>query len=405
MRTLYSIGLWVYGLIVSVVGCFYPKARQLRKGQRQALRHIARAADPDKEYVWVHAASLGEFEQGRPIIEEIKRRHPALGVMLTFYSPSGYEARKDYPCADLVAYLPPDSPANARRLLQTVRLSKAIFIKYEFWPNYLHALRRRGVKTYVVAASFRPDQLFFKPWGKWYLDQLRLFEQVVVQDARSLALLRSHGVERSSQAGDPRADRVLARAAQPKKLPEVSSLLSSPQVVVAGSTWPSDEALLADYLKARPQVQLIVAPHEWSRRRGRQLLRMMGEGTVCYSTLADTRPTQVRCLLIDTVGLLPSLYPLGQAAYVGGGFGAGIHNTLEPAAYGVPVVFGPRYEKFQEAKDLIACQAGYSIADGASLRSTLDRLLREGAAAGQAARHYVQSHAGATTRILRQIGL
>lgn len=403
MKIFYSAGIYLYGALIALAALFNRKARMLWRGQRGALRELRRKADPSKEYVWVHAASLGEFEQGRPIIERLKSEHPDTPVLLTFFSPSGYEVRKNYAGADVVAYLPLDTPRAAAALVRTVRLSKAIFIKYEFWPNFLLALQRAGVPTYIVSAIFRPDQLFFRPYGKWYLGLLGTFRHIFVQNEASARLLREHGIDRVSVAGDTRFDRVAAQARMAREFPLVQRFCEGSRVIVAGSTWPHDEALLADYLHAHEGVKLIMVPHEVHKAHLYDLFKLLGGDYVRYSEATDVNILTSRCLVVDVVGILSSLYRYADVAYVGGGFGVGIHNTLEAAVYGVPVVFGPNYRKFREACELVAAGGGFSVNDYEGLAGCLDMLLDNGAAAGKTAGEYVSRNTGATDTILKEL--
>ena len=365
----------------------------------------------------IGAASLGEFEQARPVLEEFRRRHPEYRVLLTFFSPSGYEVRKGYNQADAVRYLPMDTPRNARRLIGTVRPSVAFFVKYEFWYNYLGELHRQGVPTYLISAIFRPTQYFFKPWGRWFRGQLgRCFTHLFVQNEESLHLLESHGIGHCTLAGDTRFDRVhqIAAAAEDDAVTERFLSGSEGSVMVAGSTWPPDEALLAQVRQAgrsRFPDRLILAPHVIDEAHLQQLESLFPD-SVRYSALvapqagAQAVPEEKRVLVIDNIGLLSRLYRYADVAYVGGGFGVGIHNLLEAVTFGKPVLFGPNHGKFQEALDLLACGGGFSHGDATQLAAHLDRLLADPDAyrrASQACLDYMNAHLGSTETILRTI--
>jgi 3-deoxy-D-manno-octulosonic-acid transferase len=393
------------------LGAFWhPKLRLGALGRHQWREQYAQAFQPVGPVLWMHVASLGEFEQGRPIIEAFKKQYPEWQVVLTFFSPSGYELRKNYPLADFVAYLPLDSPANARDFIQMIQPSLAIFVKYEFWANYLFELKRQQIPTILVAALFRPDQLFFKWYGGFWRKKARAFSHIFTQTADSAELLKNIGCPNVSLAGDPRVDRVLQIATEAQSNRVVADFADNAQVLVVGSSWPKDEQLLLQALK-HPDLQslkVIIAPHEPSERHVAPLHATLGAKAVRYSQSAglDTAAlNQYQWLIIDNIGLLNTLYKYGHLAYIGGGFGVSIHNTLEPAAFGLPVVFGPVYHKFEEAKQLIARGGAAAVESEAALTNVLLRWTQnaERTQASNAVQTYMQESRGGTNAIFAWI--
>ena len=403
MKILYSIGISIYGAFIFLASLFNEKARLLRKGQHDAFDLLKGKADPNARYVWFHAASLGEFEQGRPVIEQLKREQPGIKILLTFFSPSGYEVRKNYSGADLVSYLPLDTPANAARFVKLVKPSKVIFIKYEFWPNYLLTLKEANVPVFSISAIFRPEQVFFKGYGKWYLHLLGTFKHIFVQDQVSLDLLERHQISNASICGDTRFDRVYDLFMQAKQLPLIEAFVKTAEkVIVAGSTWPKDEELLVRYLRLHPDVKLILVTHEIHYAHISEISKLLDGKFVRYSEATPENVQSTHCLVVDVIGILSSIYRYGQVAYIGGGFGVGIHNTLEAAVYGVPVVFGPNYHKFREARELIAVGGAFSISNYVILEAQFDALLKD-PKAGKAAGEYVKQNTGATEMIIKRL--
>ncbi|NDV47080.1 3-deoxy-D-manno-octulosonic acid transferase [Paludibacter sp. 221] len=403
MKTLYTIGIYIYGALTALAAVFNKKARKLFFGQRKALSVLKQKASPNKQYIWIHAASLGEFEQGRPVIEAIKAENPEKSILLTFYSPSGYEVKKDYKGADIVSYLPLDTPRATRNFLNTVNISQAIFIKYDFWPNFLFALRKAGIPTYIVSAIFRPGQAFFKTYGKWYLNLLKTFNHIFVQNNTSAELLKEYGITQVTVTGDTRFDRVAAQAKLAKEFPLIEQFIDGKPVIVAGSTWQKDEALLTCYLNKHKDVKLILVPHEVYKAHLYDIFKMLKGDYIRYSEATTTSIKTSNCLVLDTVGMLSSVYRYATVAYIGGGFGAGIHNILEAAVYSVPVVFGPNYQKFREAKQLIKLGGGFSICNYSELESTLSALLKNNKTAGKIAGDYVRNNTGATREIIKHM--
>jgi len=405
MNHLYNIAISIYGALIFLASLFNEKARLLYKGQHQAFVLLNEKVDPNANYVWFHSASLGEFEQGRPVIEQLKREQPDIKIILTFFSPSGYEVRKNYAGADIVSYLPLDTPRAARRFVKLVKPSKAIFIKYEFWPNYLLALQAAKVPVFSISAIFRPGQVFFKSYGTWYLGLLGTFKHIFVQDAFSAELLIKHGIQHVSVAGDTRFDRVADLATQAKTIPLVEAFVANaPKVIVAGSTWPKDEELLVRYLKEHTDVKLVLVPHEIHEAHISGIIKLLDTDFVRFTQATDSNVLSTNCLIVDTIGMLSSIYRYTNVSYIGGGFGVGIHNTLEAAVYGVPVVFGPNYQKFREARELIAAGGAFSINNYEELVVRLDKLFTD-KQAGKIAGDYVMKNTGATAEICKVVNL
>lgn len=410
---MYSLVIHLYAFIIALISPFHKKARLMRLGQWKTNSILREKIDRNAKYIWFHASSLGEFEQGRPMMEKIKATHPEYKILLTFFSPSGYEVRKNYKGADVICYLPFDTPYRVKKFLNLANPAIVVFIKYEFWGNYLTELKKRGVPVYIISAIFRPDQLFFQWYGKSYRKMLYCFNHLFVQDERSEKLLREFGITNVTVTGDTRFDRVLDVRDQARELPFIEKFLRNksgekPVVMVAGSSWPQDEAIFIPYFHEHPEMKLIIAPHEIHREHLLSIQAMLKRPSVRLSEAHEDDLADKDCLIIDSFGLLSSIYRYGQIAYIGGGFGAGIHNTLEAAVYGVPVLFGPNYHKFKEAKDLIAVGGGFPISDEKDFHTKMDELLTYPealAASGQASGDFVRNNTGATDKVLRQISL
>lgn len=410
MRPLYTAAIRLYAAAVYAAAPFHGKARKMIDGRGSIDDVLRERIVPGARYVWLHAASLGEFEQGRPLLEAIRQRHPDYKILLTFFSPSGYDVRRNYPGADVVCYLPFDFPRRIRRFLDRVRPTLALFVKYEFWLNTLDELRRRRVPTYLVSGIFRPSQLFFRPIGRPYRDALRCFDHLFVQDETSRQLLAGIGLTNVTVTGDTRFDRVIDIRHAARPLPVVAAFAErdARPVLIAGSSWPEDEALLIPYFNAHPDLKLILAPHEIHEAHLAAIETRLTRPALRLSRADADTAAGVDCFIVDSFGLLSSIYRYARIAYIGGGFGHGIHNAPEAAVYGVPVLFGPNHRKFREALDLIACGGAYSITDASTLTARLDTLLADPdacTAAGESAGAYIQQHSGATEQILRAIGL
>ena len=376
------------------------------KGQHETFDKLRREIDPTQQYVWVHAASLGEFEQGRPLIERIHAEHPHLKILLTFFSPSGYEVRKNYEGADVICYLPFDTPLNARRFVRLANVKMAFFVKYEFWPNYIGALYRNDIPVYSVSSIFRPDQIFFRWYGKSYAKCLHKITHFFVQNDVSIDLLKQLGITAVTKTGDTRFDRVLDIMNQAKELPIVEAFAKGKKVLIAGSSWAPDEDLFIPYFNKRKDLKLVIAPHVVNEGHLSEIERKLERPALRYSKATPEEAAKADCLIIDCYGLLSSIYHYATVAYVGGGFGVGIHNVPEAAVYGCPVLFGPNNKKFKEAQDLIACHGSYEIHNVADFTDVLtklltyDELLRS---SGNAAGNYIRSNAGARDAIYKEI--
>lgn len=414
---LYSAGIALYRFGVRIAGLHNDKARKLDEGQRHISDKLQASLRPGDRVVWVHAASLGEFEQGRPLMEKIRELHPEYKILLTFFSPSGYEVRKNYAGADCVCYLPFDTPGRVKHFLDAVNPEIAIFVKYEIWRNYLNELNERGIPTYLISAAFRPDQFFFRHPHSWYGEWLKWYTRIFVQDERSRNLLAGLGITNVEVCGDTRFDRVSQIRATRKDIPELEAFTrrSEPQraaVMMAGSSWEADEDVYAEWFNRHPEVRLVIAPHEFDDARLRELRARFSHGAVLLSEVKEkashgiSLPEAIgdaQVLIIDCFGLLSSAYAYCDVAYVGGAFGAGLHNINEAAVYDVPVIYGPNNSKFIEAREMAECGGGLPISGKADFEEIADRLLgagsEEGKRRGESAGNYIRSKLGATERI------
>ena len=392
MRSLYTFGIRTYSAAAKLAALFgNAKAKLWVKGRKEPLP----VDDGNEPWVWFHAASLGEFEQGRPLIEALKKQYPQLKVSLTFFSPSGYEVRKNYPLADEVLYLPIDTMKNARQWVNRHRFVAAFFIKYEFWFNYMAALDEKHIPLYYISLILKPKQYFFKWYGGWFRKQLGHVSHFFVQDETTMKLLKGIGHDNVTLCGDTRFDRVAAIAQQAKRFPEIETFIDNRHCIITGSTWPPDEKLLLPYLERMPDDYcMIIAPHDISEKH----IKQIREG------LASAKPNQV--YLIDTIGMLSQLYQYARFVYIGGGFGVNIHNIQEPVTFGCPVVFGPKYKSFKEAVDLVHLGGAFSVNNPKELNEVFDRLIHDEAYCQEASRickDYLQSQLGATDAIMRKI--
>lgn len=406
MKWIYNFGIYSYKQLVALAGIRNAKARKLTRGQKGVFDYLAQKARPQGGYLWIHASSLGEFEQGRPLIEAIRKARPDTPILLTFFSPSGYEVRKNYEGADLVCYLPFDLPGNVKRFLDITRPTQAIFIKYEFWANYLNELKRREIPTYIISAIFRPNQIFFRFYGGYFRRILRNFTHLYIQNEQSRQLLAGIGITNVSVVGDTRFDRVSDIRRSAKNLPLVETFAQGKKILVAGSSWPKDEEFLIDYFNRHDDIKLILAPHEIHESHLAFIESRLQRPALRYTRATPERVASCDCLIIDCFGLLSSIYRYGTLAYVGGGFGAGIHNIAEAAVYDLPVIFGPNHQRFKEAHELMACGGGFAITSGEEFDSLADSLLYDADrldTASHNAGHYIASHTGATRRILQSL--
>lgn len=406
MAFFYNIGIGAYNWAIHLAAPFNEKAGLLSKGRKEVWKKVQSIQRDTHRLIWFHAASLGEFEQGRPVIEKLKQAEPETKILLTFFSPSGYEIRKNYTGADYILYLPADNKKNAIRFIEALRPDAAVFIKYEFWYHYLHELYKRNIPVYLISAIFRPEQPFFKSWGKLHRKMLGFFKCLYVQDTQSVKLLHSIGIKQVLQTGDTRFDRVKQIADTAQDIEQVKQFCNGQPVVVCGSTWPPDEDILTDYINHYSgNYKWILVPHEISESHIKAILEKSRKKTIRYSQ-AETGLANYDVLIIDCIGLLSAVYRYAQIAYIGGGFGAGIHNTLEAAVYGIPVIFGPKYRKFNEAVSLIREGGAFSIQNETELKEILDSLIQAPAireTAGQKALAYVNSQLGATDIIEKEL--
>jgi len=407
MRLLYDLGIWFYGFILRVISPFHAKAKLWVDGRKNILEHIEQTIEKGQKYIWFHFASLGEFEQGRAVLEQIKKSFPQEKIIITFFSPSGYEIRKNTGLADHVFYLPQDTAGNARRFLDLIQPKFAVFTKYEYWFHYFNELHAREIRLLMISAIFREDQVFFKPYGSFFKGILKKVSYYFAQNKDSVDMLKWIGITNAGLAGDTRFDRVLELPIQHKAIPEVERFVGSSKTLVAGSSWKPDEELLRQLADDYNDWKMIIAPHEVHLAHIEDIQKLFGNVLLFskFSTYSEDEIKNNRFLIIDNIGMLSSLYYYGQVAYIGGGFGVGIHNTLEAATYGVPVIFGPKYEKYQEAVDLVTLMAGFSIRNIEDLKDVFTGLQNEiiMKESGAAAVKYVKQRAGATQIIMKYL--
>lgn len=407
---MYTIGIYLYIAVIRLAALFgHRKAKYMLEGHEEIFSTLKDKIKEGTDYIWFHASSLGEFEQGRPMIEKFRAEHPEYRVILTFFSPSGYRSARNYQKADIVCYLPFDTPCNVKRFLNIVKPKMVFFIKYEFWLNFLFALKKRAIPTYSVSSIFREEQPFFHWWGAYYRRVLRCFTHLFVQNEKSKELLASVGVKNVSVVGDTRFDRVAKISEQSHLLPLVEAFAEGKsKIFIAGSSWGLDELVYTPYFNTHTGWKLIIASHEVNEERIKEIEEMVRGYCVRYTQATMEEVRSAKCLIIDCFGLLSSIYRYGDVAYVGGGFGVGIHNILEAAVYGIPVFFGPNNKKFQEAQQLKACGGGIEITsreDFEEKMSLLDKDAEVVKTAGKAAGLYVSQNAGASARIFEVLGL
>ena len=419
---IYNIVIYFVLWGIAIASLFNEKVRKMWHGEREAFKILKQKVDPNAKYIWFHAASLGEFEQGRPLMERIRKDYPQYKILLTFYSPSGYEVRKSYEGADIICYMPVDTRLNAIRFLRLVRPVMAFFIKYEFWSNFLHILKHRNIPTYSVSSIFREDQVFFKWYGRNYAGVLKCFTRFFVQNEESKRLLEGIGITAVDVVGDTRFDRVLQIKEAAKQLPiceafrtGVASSQSADvphhdfKVFVAGSSWPPDENIFIPFFNEHKDWRLLIAPHVIAEEHLKLILSLIkGKKVVRYTQTTPEEAADADVLIIDCFGLLSSMYNYGDVSYIGGGFGVGIHNTLEAAVWNMPVIFGPNNKKFQEAQGLLKSGGGFEIntyEDFSGLMSSLmndETFLKQ---AGDKAGAFVAHLAGATDKVLASVKL
>lgn len=407
MLLLYNLFLAAYGFGVRLAALRNAKAAKWVAGRKDWRNVMAAVLPPDELRIWIHCSSLGEFEQGRPLIDQLRQQYPGYKVLLTFFSPSGYEVCNGQQVADYVFYLPIDGAANARDFIKIVQPKLVIFVKYEFWYHYLHRVHQQGIPLLLVSAAFRMQQPFFAAWGSFFRRMLGFYSHLHVQDNTSATLLRSIGITNVTVSGDTRYDRVKAIAARLRDIPDANRFKGQSKILIAGSTWPADEELLSIILPTLPaDWKLIIAPHEIDTAHI-QSIRQLFPDHVCYSQLRETTGEHARVLIVDNIGLLSSLYAWGDVAWVGGGFArSGIHNTLEPAIFGLPILMGPVYQKFVEAVALVASGCAFPVGDEQKAADVLSALTqndqhRNGIATKM--KEFMANHTGAADRICSQI--
>lgn len=406
MNCLYNFSIRAYKVGLKLAAKSNVKASKMLAGQARSIDLLNDKIIKGESYIWIHVASLGEFEQGRPLIEKIKRENKSKKIVLTFFSPSGYEIRKNYKEADVICYLPLDLPAYVTRFLNIVNPEMAIFVKYEFWGNYLEQLKKRNIPTYIISAIFREKQSFFRWWGGMFRNLLYNFTHFFVQDENSRNLLKSVGITCVDVCGDTRFDRVTDIMAATKSFPIVENFTKGRFTLIIGSSWQPDEDIIIPYFNSHPEMRLIIAPHEFDEERIKALKARIKRKCVCYTQTNEQEATEADCLIINCFGILSSCYRYAQVAHIGGGFGTGIHNINEAAVYDIPVIFGPKYHKFKEAHDLIAAGGAFSIKSAVEFTDKMDKILKDEKYridCGENAKRYIESQLGATEFIYNKI--
>jgi 3-deoxy-D-manno-octulosonic-acid transferase len=406
MLWLYNIAIHLYTLIIRIFSTFNSKASLFSEGRRNVFARIAQKIVPANRHIWFHFASLGEFEQGRTVLEKIKEKYPEKRIVVTFFSPSGYEIRKNYALAEGVFYLPMDTASNAQQLIAAFNPELAIFTKYEYWYHYFKTLNKKNIPLLIISGIFRPNQIFFKSYGSFYRKILSYVSHFFVQNEQSIQLLKTINIQQTTLSGDTRFDRVAENAACPKKLPLIEAFCGVAPVFIAGSTWPQDEELIASLCVKHPNWKFIIAPHEIDEKHLHDIMKLfphaIKHSALAAAAVAEATNTHQQVLIMDNIGMLSALYAYGKIAYIGGGFGVGIHNTLEAVAFGIPVIFGPKYDKFQEAKDLVALGAAKSILNENELTVAFEQL-NKNEEAKSIAKSYVASKTGSTDQIVQYL--
>lgn len=408
MPLLYDIALGAYQIGIRLAAPFNKKAAAWIQGRKVLFEQLEQSNLSDgRKLVWIHAASLGEFEQGRPLMEQIKQAYPQCKILLTFFSPSGYEIRKDYELADFVSYLPLDTARNAQRFIQLTKPDLAIFIKYELWYHFFQSLQKAKTPTLLISALFREQQFFFKRYGQWFKKTLAKLDHFFVQNEHSAAILRNHQIGPVTVNGDTRVDRVAKLAKQPKSFPIIDTFAAGKPVLVFGSTWPADEEIIHHYIQKNPNKwRYIIAAHDIRPQRIEYIEHLFQAiKSIRYSQAAGVNLKDYNLLIIDNIGMLSALYHYAKVVYIGGAFGKGLHNTLEPIAFGKPVIFGTKYQKFEEAKYLVEHGGGFSIASSLAFEQVMKQLEQASfyQQAAERAQQYIKDNAGATAEIMRFI--
>jgi len=406
MNVLYNIGILIFTALAHIISPFNSKVSLMVKGRKKWQGRLRDKIKPEDRKVWIHCASLGEFEQGRPVIEAIKRDHPEVKIILTFFSPSGYEIRKNYPEADCIIYLPADSPGNAREFINLVMPEFVIFVKYEFWNNYISVLYKNNIPLYLISGIFRPGQHFFKWYGSFFRDMLRKFKRIFVQDQKSMDLLIGIGLKNVSLSGDTRFDRVVQIGGTARDIAQIEQFRGDEKLFLAGSSWKQDEEIITEYINQFPgRMKWIFAPHEIDKPNIERLEKLINVEHVRFSEF-NIAASDARVLIMDNMGMLSSAYKYAYIAAIGGGFGKGIHNILEPACWEIPVIFGPNYKKFREAVDLINENGAMTFDSVGRFSEILDQLITDEVCylkTAKTASLYITKNTGATGRILQEI--
>lgn len=404
MQKLYNLLIRLTAFFLPVTGIFSSKMKSFIHGRKYVWDYLNKEINPQEQYIWFHVSSLGEYEQGLPIMQEMRKNFPEYKILLSFFSPSGYEIRKNNPVADITIYLPLDTPKNAKKFIDLVQPKIAFFVKYDFWPNYLKQLKNKNIRTFLVSGIFREKQLFFKKSGKFYRKSLQAFEHFFVQDDNSQKLLQSIGYSNITIAGDTRFDRVYEITLQQTNLPDIETFIDNKLCVIFGSTWVKDEELISSFINQNKQdIRYIIVPHDIKEKNIARLESSLKKKSVRYTKSTTTEIKNSEVFIIDTIGLLTRIYRYADIAYVGGGFGAGIHNILEPATYGLPVIIGPEYEKFKEARDLVSQKSCMVVTNQATFDQTMNQLINNEELrrkSGQNNSGYVEKQRGTTDKII-----
>lgn len=407
MRILYNIAVFLYTSAIYIASLFNDKANLWVKGRKKIFENLRSAIKPGEKIFWFHASSLGEFEQGRPVMEEIKRTQPEVKILLSFFSPSGYEIRKNYEGADYIFYLPADTKKNSQKFLDIVKPEMVFFIKYEFWFNYIDCISRKNIPLFFFSVIFRKDQHFFRWYGSWFRKQLKKLNWIFVQDIASEELLKSINITNISICGDTRFDRVAEVAKNKKEFPLIKSFCGEDKIILAGSSWPADEDILTKFINdSGTGIKFIIAPHEIHKEHIESIMQKLKVQSVLYSELSHENLIDKKVLIIDCIGILLHLYQYSSFAYIGGGFGKSIHNILEAATFGKPVIFGPNFGKFREARDLIANGGAFCIKNEEDFKIISNKLLYDNSfsyVASSVCSAYVSENIGATKIITRKI--
>lgn len=404
MRFIYTFIIWFHHFLIYLASLFDTKAKKWIKGRKNLFKKIENAIQPDDHVIWMHAASLGEFEQGQPVLETIRKTYPTHKIILTFFSPSGYDIRKNYDQVDHVFYLPSDTFRNAKKFIKLIRPELAIFVKYEFWFNFLKVLQSNKCQTIFISSIFRKGQYFFKWYGGWFRKHLRGVDHYFVQNISSQQLLSHIGIQNVSVAGDSRFDRVYNLAKNCTKIPLAKKFKNNSPLLIAGSTWPPDEEIIFPLIEKMPNIKFIIAPHDVKDERIKQITKKLGDKAIRFSIAKNQKIDHYQVLIIDSIGLLAQLYQYANVCYIGGGFGVAIHNIQEPITFGKPVMFGPKFEKFQEAIDLIKRRGAFCVNNTNELELITNQLINDSELLQKTSDiciRYVDEMRGATSKIMK----